>query len=564
MEFENKKLRDVADVAARIMMGEKALHPNQQKLDVHEPEKDELTAHDFKKLRSMKKEETMHEESCDCGACPSDKDMKKEEVDLDEGKMGQLSADLKDLSHDDFHKEYGKPKSHYDPSNFKKPVQPGKEMDRARSLAQRAMASMKKEEVDTLSEVLHPSAPGTAKWQGKTYARATIHKHPGAAGGLMVHTDKTDPTVHHISVLDRGHSPMHIYTVRDNAAGNAADAEGSPRMDAYYGKYAQAHKDQMQGHKSVTKEEVESLEEYKSTAGVYKHQGTYGTEKSIESGFTDYDKENELAKKHLSPKKPVKKGARQNRNFNTKLYKEGFSALLSSYSENGMKGLFESLKKEDIIAEEPTNDEFNAQLDDAKKRAAGTKKQPEVAKAAVQAVQNEEIELTLEDFTPEELEEFMQTEEYEQLDELSKSTLGSYVKKAASDVNTKSRVAQQHKDMFAGNYPVRGAKKEVAKKQTAIDKRVGGIGKAVDRLTKEEIEEQTHTTVSFIDYNDVNGVKYAEIDLAERKLTDAETEKKEDTVKSMKKNLAGFKDRYGDRAKEVMYATATANAKKSS
>lgn len=33
-----------------------------QKLDVHEPEKDELTKHDFKKLRSMKKEEAETEE----------------------------------------------------------------------------------------------------------------------------------------------------------------------------------------------------------------------------------------------------------------------------------------------------------------------------------------------------------------------------------------------------------------------------------------------------------------------------------------------------------------------
>ena len=33
------------------------LHPNQQKLDVHEPEKDKLTADDFKKLRAGKKEE---------------------------------------------------------------------------------------------------------------------------------------------------------------------------------------------------------------------------------------------------------------------------------------------------------------------------------------------------------------------------------------------------------------------------------------------------------------------------------------------------------------------------
>ena len=61
MEFENKKLRDVAEIARQIMMGEKALHPNQQKLDVHEPEKDELTADDFKKLRA-KKEEVKKEE----------------------------------------------------------------------------------------------------------------------------------------------------------------------------------------------------------------------------------------------------------------------------------------------------------------------------------------------------------------------------------------------------------------------------------------------------------------------------------------------------------------------
>ena len=50
-----KELGGVADAVLKIMMDEKALHPNQQKLDVHEPEKDELTADDFKKLRANKK-----------------------------------------------------------------------------------------------------------------------------------------------------------------------------------------------------------------------------------------------------------------------------------------------------------------------------------------------------------------------------------------------------------------------------------------------------------------------------------------------------------------------------
>lgn len=52
------------------------------------------------------------------------------------------------------------------------------------------------------------------------------------------------------------------------------------------------------------------------------------------------------------------------------------------------------------------------------------------------------------------------------------------------------------------------------------------------------------------------------IELDERTLSSGETNKKEEIVKSMKKNLSGFKQRYGDRAKEVMYATATKMAKK--
>ena len=47
-----------------------------------------------------------------------------------------------------------------------------------------------------------------------------------------------------------------------------------------------------------------------------------------------------------------------------------------------------------------------------------------------------------------------------------------------------------------------------------------------------------------------------------RHMSDNEMKEREHIVKSMKKGMKGFKDRYGDRAKNVMYATATKQAMK--
>jgi hypothetical protein len=78
-------------------------------------------------------------------------------------------------------------------------------------------------------------------------------------------------------------------------------------------------------------------------------------------------------------------------------------------------------------------------------------------------------------------------------------------------------------------------------KKAAKSERAGLTNRFLRRFGEEHIPEET---------------------LAERVLTSAETAKKEEIVKSMKKDKAGFKSRYGERAKEVMYATATKQAKK--
>jgi hypothetical protein len=58
------------------------------------------------------------------------------------------------------------------------------------------------------------------------------------------------------------------------------------------------------------------------------------------------------------------------------------------------------------------------------------------------------------------------------------------------------------------------------------------------------------------------GYKKEDIEIQERALDTAEKGEKERLVRGMKKSAGDFKKRYGERAKSVMYATATKQAKR--
>lgn len=60
-------------------------------------------------------------------------------------------------------------------------------------------------------------------------------------------------------------------------------------------------------------------------------------------------------------------------------------------------------------------------------------------------------------------------------------------------------------------------------------------------------------------YKDIKKLKE---EISEEEMTDKQMKKREEIVLSMKKKMGEFKDRYGDRAKDVMYATATKMAMK--
>ena len=149
MYSDNKQIRDVADVAARIMSGQQPvtekLHPNQQQLDVHEPEKDELTADDFKKLRAKK-------------------EVKKEEVEeLDELSTSTLKSYIGGAQKDRAAQSDSKNSGDREQAAYAKK----QSVKRTLGIVD-AKSRLSKEEVESIDEVKMADLPST-KVQGRSY-----------------------------------------------------------------------------------------------------------------------------------------------------------------------------------------------------------------------------------------------------------------------------------------------------------------------------------------------------------------------------------------------------------
>jgi hypothetical protein len=320
------------------------------------------------------------------------------------------------------------------------------------------------------------------------------------------------------------------------------------------------------------------------------------TEKKVEEGFDDMDKymkdKNKPQPSGSAGKKPGKAygGSKQPEE------KKSMTEMLELYNEHGLKVLsmmntksvkfgdteVELLDADDVngfvetVVEEVDNETFTKEVNAQKAKAEGKGKKAEVAKASVQAVKQEEVE---------------------HLDEISKKTLGSYVKKASNSDNdsqgdlvksgresgvTKAAYRTQglaHKKGTDGfrKYKAESVELGEARKLEGSYKNAGGHESKVYKLSGEHNEGDPYHVKLFkggkhhepADYftNDKDDAhstakRMVKESLDERTLTAAETKEKEKNVKGMKKNLSGFKARYGDKAKSVMYATATKQAKK--
>ena len=103
----------------------------------------------------------------------------------------------------------------------------------------------------------------------------------------------------------------------------------------------------------------------------------------------------------------------------------------------------------------------------------------------------------IEDYSVEELEDFMMSEDFEQLDEISKKTLGSYVTKAhdqlmkhTASVNFKS--GRGDSDVLSYTHEPRTARKTA--------NRTKGVSKAVDKLTKESFDIEDYSVEELEDF----------------------------------------------------------------
>lgn len=193
-----------------------------------------------------------------------------------------------------------------------------------------------------------------------------------------------------------------------------------------------------------------------------------------------------------------------------------FQNLINLYMDNGVESLLQTMEK---LKEESTNDEFTKEVEEHKKKAEGKVEQPEVSKGSVKAV--------------------AVTKEEVELDEASYSAKAA---RAGEDIGKPGKMF----DVIA---------KKAGERYGSIERGKKVAGALLAKLRKEEVEELTDEQLETI-------FEQIDIQLNERSMTEPEMKKREEIVKSMKKNLAGFKERYGEKAKSVMYATATKQAMK--
>lgn len=126
------------------------------------------------------------------------------------------------------------------------------------------------------------------------------------------------------------------------------------------------------------------------------------------------------------------------------------------------------------------------------------------------------------------------------LETARRSDVPAYLRKAKGDAPlTPAEVKAPKKDTISAPENLAKARNEEVEKKSCEDEAKQEVKKHEKKMHKEESEQ-----------------------IDEKEMTASDKAERERLVKGMKKGLSGFKARYGARAKDVMYATATKQAMK--
>jgi hypothetical protein len=99
------------------------------------------------------------------------------------------------------------------------------------------------------------------------------------------------------------------------------------------------------------------------------------------------------------------------------------------------------------------------------------------------------------------------------------------------------------------------------KDQAFVDKHIVDIKDLPDGYKQAEVLDLSANRLADLEKGEDKEV-YEAVEFTEEEMSDAQKVKKEKIVKELKKKMSEFKDRYGDKATDVMYATATKMAMK--
>jgi hypothetical protein len=218
---------------------------------------------------------------------------------------------------------------------------------------------------------------------------------------------------------------------------------------------------------------------------------------------------------------------------------EGDNVHIKSYDSNTGEHYIHRKHKSQIWKEEVDINEAFPTVADAKKRMASKESGFEKKKVSTGTVYSRKYKAE-----PEENDEMPKKKA-----KTMKEMLSIYSTGGAEALVENLMIEEPSQDEYKKETEIAQAK---AEGKIRNDK---GIAKpATQGVKMEEVE------IEVLDADEINGVQIDNIE--ERSMTDAEMNKREEIVKSMKKGMQGFKDRYGDKAKNVMYATATKQAMK--